>query len=361
MIDRNKIGHIFTLTTFGESHGPAIGGVIDGVPAGLVLNIDEIQHRLDRRRPGRSALTTARNESDEVEFLSGIFEGTTTGAPIGFIIRNRDHRSADYSEIAHAFRPSHADFTYFMKYGGHNDYRGGGRSSARETACRVVAGAVAQQALATLHIDIKAFISQIHDVKLDTHYSQLDLSTIDNNEVRCPDAEKASAMEQSILEAKREADSVGGIVTCVISGVQAGLGAPVFERLNASLAAAMMSINAAKGVEFGDGFEFAAKRGSQVLDFFKMENGKFSTVTNHSGGIQGGISNGQDIVMRIAFKPVATLMRDIPTIDRDGNPVTLHPHGRHDPCVVPRAIPVVEAMAAITILDHYLLHRATSL
>lgn len=354
MINRNRIGIAYSLTSFGESHGKAIGGVIDGLPAGLPIDIDDIQHQLNRRRPGQNALTTARNESDTLELLSGIFNGVSTGAPIGFIISNCDQRPEDYEEIAQAYRPSHADFTYDIKYDGHHDHRGGGRASARETACRIVAGAIAQQALATRGITITAYTSQIKDIKLDIPYTQLDLKHIDDNEVRCPNTEKAALMRQAILDAKQQGDSVGGIVTCIVQGAPVGLGEPVFGRLNASLAAAMMSINAAKGVEFGLGFEFATKNGSEVLDLFTNKDGKIRTATNHSGGIQGGISNGEDIILRVAFKPVPTLMRDIPTVRRDGTPTVLHPHGRHDACVVPRAVPVVEAMAAITLLDQYL-------
>ena len=361
MNNRNRIGTLFSVTTFGESHGPAIGGVIDGMPAGVPIDVEAVQRKLDRRRPGQSAVTTARNESDRVQLLSGIFNGVSTGAPIGFVIANNDQRSADYSELERAYRPSHADFTTDRKYGGYRDHRGGGRASARETACRVVAGAIAMQALATLGVKITAFTSQIYHVAVDDDYRSLDLSLTDTNAVRCPDARKAALMEQAIMAARAEGDTLGGVVTCVASGVPVGWGEPVFGRLNAQLAAAMMSINAAKAVEFGLGFDFVNHKGSEVLDRFVARDGEIRTATNHSGGIQGGISNGEDIVMRVAFKPVATLMRDVPTVDRDGNPVTLHARGRHDPCVVPRAVPVVEAMAAITLLDACLLSKTVSL
>lgn len=357
MIYRNRIGNAFSLTSFGESHGPAMGGVIDGLPAGLPVDIDDIQRQLDRRRPGQNDLTTARHESDKVEIMSGIINGISTGAPIGFIIRNSDQHPEDYDEIAQAYRPSHADYTYDIKYRGYHDRRGGGRASARETVCRVVAGAIARQALRLPGIDIVAYTSQVHDIKLDLPYDKLDLTHIDDNAVRCPHQETAARMEHAILEAKDRGDTVGGAITCIARNVPAGLGEPVYGRLNASLAAAVMSINAAKGVEFGLGFGFVDKKGSEVLDHFTLKNGKTGTTTNYSGGIQGGISNGEDIVLRIAFKPVATLMRDIATISRDGSPATLHPRGRHDACVVPRAVPVVEAMVAITLLDHYLQQR----
>lgn len=357
---RNTFGNIFTVTTFGESHGPAIGGVIDGMPAGVKVDMDEVQRFVDRRRPGQSAVTTSRSEDDKVEILSGIFEGVTLGTPIGFIIRNKDHHSSDYSEIKDCYRPSHADYTYDAKYG-LRDYRGGGRSSARETAARVVAGAIAMQALKQLGIDIVAYTSQIGKATLDAPYSQLNLSAIDNNVVRCPNAAVASLMEQEVLSARAAGDSVGGCVSCVITGAEAGLGEPVFDKLHAQLGAAMLGINAAKGFEYGDGFAFAAMHGSEVMDRFACVNGKISTVDNHSGGIQGGISNGAPITFKVAFKPVATLMQDIETIDRDGNTVTLHPHGRHDPCVVPRAVPIVEAMAALVMLDNVLLSRTSRL
>ena len=357
---RNTFGNIFTLTTFGESHGEAIGGVIDGMPAGIGIDLGEIQRQLNRRRPGQSHLTTARAEDDAVQILSGIFEGKTTGTSIGFIIKNSDHRSADYSALANVFRPSHADFTYQRKYG-IRDHRGGGRSSARETACRVVAGAFAQQALSALGISIVAYTSQVGNISVPSDYSSLDLSLTDSNPVRCPHPETAAKMQALIEEVKADGDTIGGIVSCVVSGVPAGLGEPVFGKLQAQLASAMLGINAAKGFEYGLGFGFAEKRGSQVADIFENRDGNVRTATNFSGGIQGGISNGEDIYFRVAFKPVATLLREIPTVDCDGNSVTIKPKGRHDACVLPRAVPVVEAMAAITLLDCYLMSKTVHL
>ena len=356
---RNTFGNLLTLTTFGESHGIAIGGVLDGMPAGVRIDLDEVQRFVSRRRPGQSAMTTSRSEDDRVEVLSGIFEGVTLGTPIGFIIRNKDHHSADYSEIKECYRPSHADFTYDAKYG-LRDYRGGGRSSARETAARVVAGAIAMQALRQLDITVTAYTSQIGGVSIDAE-NNIDLSIIDNNSVRCPNAEIAQRMEAEVLAARAQGDSVGGVVTCVVNGVPAGVGEPVFGKLHAQLGAAMLGINAAKGFEVGNGFAMAAARGSEVLDRFACRNGKIVTLDNHSGGVQGGISNGAPVTFRVAFKPVATLMRDIDTVARDGSPVTLHPHGRHDPCVVPRAVPIVEAMAALVVLDNVLLARTSRL
>ena len=356
---RNTFGNLLTLTTFGESHGIAIGGVLDGMPAGVRIDLDEVQRFVSRRRPGQSAMTTSRSEDDRVEVLSGIFDGVTLGTPIGFIIRNKDHHSADYSEIKECYRPSHADFTYDAKYG-LRDYRGGGRSSARETAARVVAGAIAMQALRQLDITVTAYTSQIGGVSIDAE-NNIYLSIIDNNSVRCPNAEIAQRMEAEVLAARAQGDSVGGVVTCVVNGVPAGVGEPVFGKLHAQLGAAMLGINAAKGFEVGNGFAMASARGSEVLDRFACRNGKIVTLDNHSGGVQGGISNGAPVTFRVAFKPVATLMRDIDTVARDGSPVTLHPHGRHDPCVVPRAVPIVEAMAALVVLDNVLLARTSRL
>lgn len=357
----NTIGKIFTFTGFGESHGAAIGGVIDGMPAGVSIDLDKIQYELDRRKPGQSAVTTARKESDTVEILSGLFEGRTTGCPIGFIIRNENQHSNDYDHLRDAFRPSHADFTYSSKYG-LRDHRGGGRSSARETATRVVAGAFARQALEQLGIRIRAYTSQVGAIALDKSYDELDLELCESNPVRCPDPEKAAEMEALILKVKSEGDTIGGIVDCVVSGVPVGLGDPVFGRLGARLAEAMMSINATKGFEYGMGFRGVELRGSEVLDSFVMtDGGEIATVSNHSGGIQGGISNGQDITFRVAFKPVATLMQDVRTVDKDGKEVVIKGKGRHDPCVVPRAVPVVEAMAAIVLLDAYLMNRGARL
>lgn len=357
---RNTFGNILTVTTFGESHGVAIGGVIDGFPAGVKIDFDFIQRQVSRRRPGQSAITTSRNEADEVEILSGVFEGVSLGTPIGFMIRNTNQHSSDYSDIAKCYRPSHADFTYQTKYG-IRDYRGGGRSSARETAARVVAGAFAMQALKQLGIEVTAYTSQVASIAVDSSYQSFDLSEIDNNAVRCPDQEKATDMIAAITDAKAKGDTLGGVVSCVIKGVPAGLGEPVFSRLNAQLSMAMMSINAAKGVEFGLGFDFVNHRGSEVIDSFVSDGGKVRTTTNYSGGIQGGISNGEDIYFNVAFKPVATLLQDVPTIDMHGNATVLHAKGRHDPCVVPRAVPIVEAMAALVILDNYLLNRTAKI
>ena len=357
----NSFGNIFRLTSFGESHGAAIGGVIDGMPAGIAIDLDAVQRELDRRRPGQSAIVTARNEKDRVRILSGIFEGVTTGTSIGFIIENENQHSADYGNIKDAFRPSHADYTYTTKYG-LRDYRGGGRSSARETAARVVAGAFARQALAQLGIDLYAYTSQVGEIALSRDYRLYSRNAIDTNAVRCPDATKAAEMEQLIKQVKGEGDTIGGIITGVITGVPVGLGEPVFGKLHAMLGAAMLSINAVKGFEYGDGFDFATRRGSEVNDAFVTDDaGHVSTATNHSGGIQGGISNGEDIIFRVAFKPVATLLRDVNTIDKDGNSITLKARGRHDPCVLPRAVPIVEAMAAMVILDAYLLNKTTRL
>ena len=358
---KNSFGNIFRLTSFGESHGAAIGGIIDGMPAGIAIDLDAGQRELDRRRPGQSAIVTARNEKDRVRILSGIFEGVTTGTSIGFIIENENQHSADYGNIKDAFRPSHADYTYTSKYG-LRDYRGGGRSSARETAARVVAGAFARQALAQLGIDLYAYTSQVGEIALSRDYRLYSRDAIDTNAVRCPDATKAAEMEQLIKQVKGEGDTIGGIITGVITGVPVGLGEPVFGKLHAMLGAAMLSINAVKGFEYGDGFDFATRRGSEVNDAFVTDDaGHVSTATNHSGGIQGGISNGEDIIFRVAFKPVATPLRDVNTIDKDGNSITLKARGRHDPCVLPRAVPIVEAMAAMVILDAYLLNKTTHL
>lgn len=356
----NRFGNIFSVTTFGESHGVAIGGVIDGMPAGIEISTDLIQKELDRRRPGQSDIVTARNEQDKVEILSGLFENKTTGQPIGFIVRNADHHSADYSNIKDIYRPSHADFTYSAKYG-IRDYRGGGRSSARETISRVVAGAFAKQALKTVGIDICAYTSQVGNITVNKKYTELDLTAIDSNDVRCPDAEAADKMKSLILDVKKNGDTIGGIITGIIKGCPAGLGDPAFGKLHAALASAMMSINAAKGFEYGMGFDGVTHRGSEMIDSFISKDGKITTLTNHSGGIQGGISNGQDITFRVAFKPVATLLREVRTVDKDGNATVLKAKGRHDPCVLPRAVPVVEAMAAITILDAWLANKTVKM
>lgn len=356
----NTFGQIFRLTSFGESHGQAIGGVIDGMPAGVAVDIDKVQLQLDRRRPGQSVIVTSRNEADKVRFLSGIFEGRSTGTPIGFIIENSNQHSNDYENLRHAFRPSHADFTYQMKYG-LRDHRGGGRSSARETASRVVAGAIAMQALSMQGITISAYTSQVGDICVEKPYGDLDLTRIDDNIVRCPDQDTATRMEQLIKDVKSQGDTVGGVITCVIKGVPAGLGEPVFDKLHSRLAYAMMSINAAKGFDYGMGFDAAALKGSETIDRFISKDGQISTSSNFSGGIQGGISNGQDIYFRVAFKPVATLLRELQTVDDSGNPVLLKMKGRHDPCVVPRAVPIVEAMAAMVIFDAMLLNRCAKM
>ena len=352
----NTFGNIFKVTTFGESHGAAVGGVIDGMPAGVAIDLEKVQEQLNRRRPGQSAIVTARNEKDCVEVLSGLFEGVTTGQPIGFIVRNADQHSGDYDNIRDLFRPSHADFTYTAKYG-IRDHRGGGRSSARETISRVVAGAFARQALEQLGINVYAYTSQVGDIALNKTYKELNLNDIDSNDVRCPDAETADKMKALILDVKSAGDTIGGIITGVVTGCPTGLGDPAFGKLHACLASAMMSINAAKGFEYGMGFDGVTHRGSEMIDVFKAENGKIFTITNNSGGIQGGISNGEDIYFRVAFKPVATLLRDVETIDKEGNAVTLKARGRHDPCVLPRAVPIVEAMAAITVFDAWLANR----
>ena len=350
----NTFGNIFTLTTFGESHGEAIGGVIDGMPVGISIDLDFIQSELNRRRPGQSTITTSRQEGDQVELLSGVFEGKSTGCPIGFIVRNTNQHSQDYENMRQLYRPSHADYTYAQKYG-HRDYRGGGRSSARITISRVVAGALAKLALRQLGIRIQAYTSQVGEIKLDKDYRNYDLSLTETNIVRCPDPMKAAEMIQLISQVKAEGDTIGGTITCVIKGCPPGLGEPEFGKLHAALGSAMLSINAVKGFEYGDGFDCVTARGSQQNDVFVNRNGQISTVTNHSGGIQGGISNGEDIYFRVAFKPVATLLREQDTIDIYGNATKLTAKGRHDPCVLPRAVPVVESMAAMTILDHYLL------
>lgn len=356
----NTIGTQVRLTTFGESHGIAIGGILDGFPSGVVVDEDFVRSEMRRRRPGQSAVTTARNEADEVQFLSGIFEGRTTGTPIGFVIHNTNNRSNDYDNLRDAFRPSHADYTYSAKYGV-RDHRGGGRSSARETAVRVCAGALCKLALAQMGITVQAYTSQVGDIRLEGSYADYNLALAEENIVRCPDAEKAAAMERLILDVKRNGDTIGGIVTCVAKGVPAGIGAPLYNKLSSSLAAAMMTINATKGFDYGDGFASVTGRGSQQNDIFFDDNGAINTRTNHSGGIQGGISNGQDIYFRVAFKPVATILSEQQTVGVDGKDTIISARGRHDPCVVPRAVPVVEAMAALTILDHCLLSRCTRL
>ena len=365
----NTTGRIFRLTTFGESHGEAIGGVVDGMPAGISIDVDFIQQELNRRRPGQSAITTSRNEADQVELLSGVFEGKSTGCPIGFIVRNSNQHSSDYNNMRDVFRPSHADYTYAYKYG-IRDHRGGGRSSARITISRCVAGALAKLALRQLGIDIVAYTSQVGDIALERDYHLYDLTQTEQNAVRCPDQEKAAEMIRLIEQVKAEGDTIGGVITCVIKGCPPGLGEPEFGKLHAMLGAAMLSINAVKGFEYGEGFAGAAWRGSEQNDIFipaseatshlSPLSAPLSTTTNHSGGIQGGLSNGQDIYFRVAFKPVATLLREQQTVNTAGEETTLTARGRHDPCVLPRAVPVVEAMAAITILDAYLLDETTN-
>lgn len=351
----SSYGKLFRLSSFGESHGAAIGGVIDGFPAGVEIDLDFIQQELDRRKPGQSKIVTQRKESDRVQFLSGIFEGRSTGTPIGFLIPNEDAKSKDYEHLKDSFRPSHADYTYEKKYG-HRDYRGGGRSSARETASRVVAGALAKLFLESQGISIQAFVSQVGAIRMTaSEIENADLSLVESNVVRCPHPEKAKAMEELILEVRKQGDTIGGCVCCNITGVPAGLGEPVFDKLHAELGKAMLSINAAKGFEIGSGFAGVEMRGSEHNDAFNADG---STKTNHSGGIQGGISNGMPIYFQAAFKPVATIILPQESIDKAGNPITLEGKGRHDPCVVPRAVPIVEAMAAIVLLDFLLRQNA---
>ena len=347
----NTFGKLFTLATYGESHGPALGGVIDGCPSGIKLDLDEIQNELNRRKPGQSAIVTQRKEPDTVKFHSGIFEGVTTGTSIGFVIENTNQKSHDYSHIKDSYRPSHADYTYDKKFGV-RDYRGGGRSSARETACRVVAGAIAKQMLKG--IEIIAYVSGVGTIKLDKPYNELDLNLVESNIVRCPDQEMAAKMETYIKEVRGKGDTVGGIVSCVIKNVPVGLGEPVFDKLHAELGKAMLSINAVKGFEYGSGFHGSTMYGSDHNDAFNSDG---TTKTNYSGGIQGGISNGMDIYFSVAFKPVATLIQKYETIDKDGNYVEMQGKGRHDPCVVPRAVPIVEAMAALVIADFQLINK----
>ena len=353
----NTFGTLFRLTTFGESHGEAIGGVVDGMPAGIDIDMDFIQQELNRRRPGQSSITTSRQEADQVELLSGVFEGKSTGCPIGFIVRNTNQHSQDYENMRCLFRPSHADYTYHYKYGT-RDHRGGGRSSARITISRCVGGALAKLALRQLGISIQAYTSQIGDIALERDYRLYDLSKTETNAVRCPDAEKAKEMETLITQLKQEGDTIGGVITCVVKGCPIGLGEPEFGKLHAALGSAMLSINAVKGFEYGEGFDGVTARGSEQNDVFQNIGGQISTKTNHSGGIQGGISNGQDIYFRVAFKPVATILTEQETVEKEGNPTIFKAKGRHDPCVLPRAVPIVESMAAMTILDYYLLKNS---
>ncbi|MEJ2161775.1 MAG: chorismate synthase [Robiginitalea sp.] len=351
----NTFGTLFKLTTFGESHGKGLGGIIEGCPAGLQIDLEAVQQDLDRRKPGQSAIVTQRKEADQVEFYSGIFEGKTTGTPIGFVIRNTNQKSRDYTHIKDSYRPSHADYVYDHKYG-FRDYRGGGRSSARETVCRVVAGAIAKQLLGDVRI--QAYVSGVGGLTLDKPYQELDLTQTEASPTRCPDGQMAAEMEKLIRKIRKEGDTVGGLVSCVIQHVPSGLGEPVFDKLHACLGQAMLSINAVKGFEYGSGFEGVRMKGSEHNDAFNSDG---TTKTNYSGGIQGGISNGMDIYFRVAFKPVATLLQGYETIDKQGESVNLQGKGRHDPCVVPRAVPIVEAMAALVLADFYLLSRVSKL
>ncbi|MBX9853269.1 MAG: chorismate synthase [Cytophagaceae bacterium] len=356
----NSFGKIFRITTFGESHGAAIGAILEGCPAGLEIDIEYIQKELDRRKPGQSKITTQRQEGDKVEILSGIFEGKATGTPISIVIYNEDQKSKDYAHIADKFRPSHADYTYHEKYG-IRDYRGGGRSSARETAARVAAGAIAKLLLKKLGVSINAYVSQVGAIKLEKNYKELNLENTENNIVRCPDDKLAEKMIAFIDDVRKNQDTVGGIVSCVIQGTPVGLGEPVFDKLHAELGKAMLSINAVKGFEYGSGFEGIEMKGSEHNDPFLIKNGKVTTSTNYSGGVQGGISNGEDIYFRVAFKPVATIMKDQASVNEKGEAVTVSGKGRHDPCVVPRAVPIVESMAALVIADFYLRNKSVKL
>ena len=356
----NSFGKLFKITTFGESHGLALGVIIEGCPAGLKIDEEKIRLEMQRRKPGQSKITTQRKEEDEIQILSGVFEGQSTGTPIGIVIPNSDQKSKDYSHISDKFRPSHADYTYFEKYG-IRDYRGGGRSSARETAARVAAGAIAKQLLETKGVTVQAFVSQVGNLTLEKSYQELDLSKAEENIVRCPDPETAERMIELIDSVRLERDTIGGVVTCVIKNTPVGIGEPVFDRLHAELGKAMLSINAVKGFEYGSGFEGVRMRGSQHNDSFVKEGEKIHTLTNHSGGIQGGISNGEDIYFRVAFKPVATIMQDQESLNEAGESVIVSGKGRHDPCVVPRAVPIVEAMAALVIADYILLAKSNKL
>jgi len=356
----NTFGNIVKLATFGESHGVAMGGILEGIPAGFELDLDRIQYELDRRKPGQSNITTQRKESDTVQFLSGIFEGKTLGTPIGFVIQNEDSKSKDYSHLKDNYRPSHADFTFQEKYG-MRDYRGGGRASARETACRVVAGGICKQVLSKEGIQINAYVSAVGAIRLEKKWEELDLSQIDSNVVRCPDSNVANQMEAYILDIKKQGDSVGGIIKGVIQSLPTGLGEPVFDKLHAQLGKAMLSINAVKGFEYGSGFAAAQMKGSEHNDIFENKEGKVTTKTNNSGGIQGGISNGMPVEFSVAFKPVATIMQKQDSVNEKGEKVELDFKGRHDPCVVPRAVPIVESMAALTILDFIQLQKTTKL
>ncbi|MEM7572077.1 MAG: chorismate synthase [Bacteroidota bacterium] len=357
----SQFGHSFRVSTFGESHGRGLGVVVDGCPAGLDIDSDFIQAELARRRPGQSRIVTQRKEGDQVEIISGVFEGKSTGTPIGMVIYNKDQRSKDYSHIADQFRPSHADYTFQAKYG-RRDYRGGGRSSARETAARVAAGAIAQQLLATQGVSIRSFVSQVGSLKLKKDYHELNLNQIESNAVRCPDPEMAAQMEELILTVRKAGDTIGGTLTAVIQGVPPGWGEPVFDKLHADLGKAMLSINACKGFEYGSGFAGIELRGSQHNDsFYEDDQGRIRTTTNYSGGIQGGISNGEDIYFRVAFKPVATIIQDQLSVNEAGEEVVVKGKGRHDPCVLPRAVAIVDNMAALVLADHYLRQRTAKL
>lgn len=356
----STFGKIFKIHTYGESHGPALGVIIDGCPAGLEIDESFIQSELDRRKPGQSKITTQRREADEFEILSGVFEGKSTGTPISILIRNQDQKSKDYSHIADKFRPSHADYTFQAKYG-IRDYRGGGRSSARETVARVAAGAIAKLLLRHYGITCNSYVSQVGALKLEKPYQELDLSKTEDNILRCPDPQTAEAMIELIDQTRKNRDTIGGVITGVIQGTPAGLGEPVFDKLHAELGKAMLSINAVKGFEYGSGFDGIKLNGSQHNDAFYTEDGVVKTKTNHSGGIQGGISNGQDIYFNVAFKPVATIMQDQESINEAGESVTVSGKGRHDPCVVPRAVPIVEAMSALVIADYLLISKANRL
>jgi chorismate synthase len=356
----NSFGQHFKVTTFGESHGEALGGIIDGCPAGLPIDLDQVQYELDRRKPGQSKIVTQRKEGDKVNFLSGLFEGKTTGTSIGFVIYNENQRSSDYDHIKDSFRPSHADYTYEEKYG-NRDYRGGGRSSARETASRVVAGAIAKQLIAHAGIELCSYVSQVGDLILDKTYDQLDLSQIDDNEVRCPDQEMAATMRAKIDGIRKAGDTIGGVVTAVLKNVPVGLGDPVFDKLHADLGKAMLSINAVKAFEYGSGFAGVTLKGSEHNDAFHNDSGEIRTKTNRSGGIQGGISNGEDIYFRVAFKPVATIMQPQASVNKDGEEIEVTGRGRHDPCVLPRAVPIVDAMSALVLADHWLRNKTSKL
>lgn len=356
----NTFGNILKFTSYGESHGAAIGGVLDGCPAGIEINIDQVQRQLDRRKPGQSKLVTQRKESDTVEFLSGLHEGKTTGMPIGFLIRNENQKSKDYSHLKDNYRPSHADYTYQEKYG-IRDHKGGGRSSARETATRVAAGAIAQQILDVLNIKVISYVSSIGELSLDSEQSDIDFNKIESNLVRCPNETVAKKMEAYLAGIKKVGDTVGGVISTVVTGVSVGLGEPIYNKLNASLAKAMFSINAVKGFELGSGFKGASMNGSNHNDIFESVDGEIRTKTNYSGGIQGGISNGQPIYFNVAFKPIATILQKQNSINQNGEKVELEGKGRHDACVVPRAVPIVEAMTALVILDHVLLDKTTKL